>query len=192
MTLRWRANSYSLDGNSVGLFVDVDVLPALAWPTHIHHLAAHRWFEENSEAGWATCPLTQLGFVRLSMQPAVVKVPVLFGDVMEALGQMTANGTHRFWPLQSGLADVRDEIRARVVGHHQLADAVLLDLAIRRQGRLATFDRRILGAVAARFGCAGYGVDHRGLAMSGLGERPNLDSPLHRRTSAQIESCLRN
>jgi hypothetical protein len=32
-----------------------------------------------------------------------------------------------------------------MVGHHQLTDAVLLDLAIRNQGRLATFDRRILG-----------------------------------------------
>ena len=125
--------------------LDVNVLLALAWPTHVHHLAAHRWFAENREAGWATCPLTQLGFVRLAMQPAVVKIPILFGDVMEALAQMTANGAHRFWPLEGGLADVRDEIRAHVVGHHQLTDAVLLDVAIRHQGRLATLDRRILG-----------------------------------------------
>ena len=82
---------------------------------------------------------------RPAMQPAVVKIPILFGDVMETLAQMTANGEHRFRPLEGGLADIRDEIRARVVGHHQLTDSVLLDLAIRRQGRLATFDRRILG-----------------------------------------------
>jgi toxin-antitoxin system PIN domain toxin len=125
--------------------LDVNVLLALAWPTHIHHGAAHRWFAENHQTGWATCPLTQLGFVRLGMQPAVVKVPILFGDVMQALAQMTANGAHHFWPLEGGLADIRDEIRARVVGHHQLTDAVLLDLAIRRQGRLATFDRGIAG-----------------------------------------------
>ncbi|MGA3098476.1 MAG: TA system VapC family ribonuclease toxin [Bryobacteraceae bacterium] len=125
--------------------LDVNVLLALAWPTHIHHAAAHRWFAENHEMGWATCPLTQLGFVRLGMQPAVVKIPILFGDVMEALAQITANPAHRFWPLDGGLADIRDDIRGRVVGHHQLTDAVLLDLAIRRQGRLATFDRGILG-----------------------------------------------
>jgi len=83
--------------------------------------------------------------VRLAMQPAVVKVPILFGDVMEALGQMTAHGAHRFWPLEDGLAGIRDEIRGRVGGHHQLSDALLLDLAIRHQGRLATFDRRVLG-----------------------------------------------
>ena len=125
--------------------LDINVLLALAWPTHVHHLAAHRWFAENYEAGWATCPLTQLAFVRLAMQPAVVKVPILFGDVMEALGQMTAHGAHRFWPLEDGLAGIRDEIRGRVGGHHQLSDALLLDLAIRHQGRLATFDRRVLG-----------------------------------------------
>jgi hypothetical protein len=66
---------------------------------------------------------------------------------MEALAQMTANPAHRFWPLEGGLGGIRDEIRARIVGHHQLTDAVLLDLAIRHQGRLATFDRRILGLV---------------------------------------------
>ena len=122
--------------------LDVNVLLALAWPTHVHHEAAHRWFAENYRAGWATCPLTQLGFVRLAMQPAVVKIPILFADVMEALAEMTANGAHRLWPLEGGLADVRDEIRARIVGHHQLTDAVLLDLAIRHQGRLATFVMR--------------------------------------------------
>ena len=81
------------------------------------------------------------------MQPAVVKIPILFEDVMVALAQMTANPAHRFWPLVGGLSDIRDEIRVRVVGHHQLTDAVLIDLAIRHQGRLATFDRRVLGLI---------------------------------------------
>jgi hypothetical protein len=50
---------------------------------------------------------------------------------------------HHFWPLEYGPAGIRDEIRERIAGHHQLADALLLDLAIRHAGRLATFDRRI-------------------------------------------------
>jgi toxin-antitoxin system PIN domain toxin len=141
----------------VGVFLlDVNVLLALAWPTHVHHAAAHRWFAENkrgfaenSAAGWATCPLTQLAFVRLSMQPAVVKVPILFGDVMEAMARSTASAEHRFWPMDYGLAGIRDEIRERIIGHNQLADALLLDLAIRQGGRLATFDRRIAGLLPA-------------------------------------------
>jgi len=126
----------------------VNVLLALAWPTHIHHQAAHRWFAENCAAGWATCPLTQLVFVRLGMQSAVVKIPILFGDVMEAVARMTANDAHRFWSLECGLADIRNELGARVVGHNQLTDCLLIDLAIRNQGRLATFDQRILGLIA--------------------------------------------
>jgi hypothetical protein len=124
--------------------LDVNVLLALAWPNHVHHVTAHGWFAANSGMGWATCPLTQLGFARLAMQPAVVKVPILFGDAMEALAQMTAHAAHRFWPLEGEVADIREEIRARVAGHHQLTDAVLLDLAIRHEGQLATFDRRVL------------------------------------------------
>lgn len=125
--------------------LDVNVLLALAWPTHVHHSAAHRWFQENRGAGWATCPLTQLGFVRLSMKPAVVKTPILFGDAMGALAQITASGEHRFWQMEGGLAEIRDEIRTRIVGNNQLTDSVLLDLAIRHEGRLATFDRGIVG-----------------------------------------------
>lgn len=79
------------------------------------------------------------------MQPAVVKVPMLFGDVMEVLTQITGGGTHHYWALENGLGDVRADILGRVMGHQQLTDAVLLDLAIRRQGRLATLDRRVAG-----------------------------------------------
>ncbi|MCC6591491.1 MAG: VapC toxin family PIN domain ribonuclease [Bryobacterales bacterium] len=123
--------------------LDVNVLLALAWPNHVHHAAAHRWFGENSGSGWATCPITQMGFVRLSMQPAVVKTSVLFGDVMEALARMTAHRAHEFLALGGGLADLRDEIRNRIAGHQQLTDAVLLDLAMKHHGRLATFDRKV-------------------------------------------------
>jgi uncharacterized protein len=49
--------------------LDVNVLVALTWPTHIHHLAARSWFDATGGAGWATCPVTQLGFVRVSSNP---------------------------------------------------------------------------------------------------------------------------
>lgn len=125
--------------------LDVNVLIALVWPVHVHHELAHQWFAQNHQHGWSTCPLTQLGFVRVSMQPAVVKTPIPFGDAWRALEQMIANPTHQFWPIESGLLDVRPELRRRVSGHQQLADAVLLELAIRHHGRLVTFDRRAAG-----------------------------------------------
>lgn len=121
----------------------MNLLLALAWPTHIHHTAAHTWFAENADSGWATCQLTQLGFVRLSMQPAVVKFPVIFGDAFDSLGQSTSHPAHRFWTLDSGLDAIAPEIRGRIMGHQQLTDALLLNLAIAHGGQLATFDKRI-------------------------------------------------
>jgi uncharacterized protein len=123
--------------------LDINVLLALAWPTHVHHDAAHCWFAENRRRGWATCLHTQIGFLRLSMQPAVVKTAISFGDAFRALTSSVAPVEHRFWPMAVSFGEIQDEIRGRIAGHHQLADAMLLDLAIRNSGKLATFDQRI-------------------------------------------------
>jgi len=50
---------------------------------------------------------------------------------------------HEFWPLEYGVTQILPEIRERLMGHNQVPDALLLDLAIRKRGRLATFDRRV-------------------------------------------------
>ncbi len=123
--------------------LDINVLLALAWPNHVHHNAAHVWLAEKKYDGWATCPHTELGFLRLSMQPAVVKTAVTFEDALKALTISTSAPEHVFWPEACSFAAIADEIRARIAGHHQLADAMLLDLAIRHAGKLATFDLRI-------------------------------------------------
>jgi len=123
--------------------LDVNVLLALAWPPHVHHEAAHRWFAQNRSSGWATCPLTQLAFLRLSIQPSIVKANLTFADAQNALVCSLAVPEHQFWSLDYPFSDVLPEVRARLAGHHQLTDAVLLDLAIRHAARLATFDRRV-------------------------------------------------
>jgi toxin-antitoxin system PIN domain toxin len=129
--------------------LDVNVLLALAWPIHVHHDAAHRWFAANRPQGWSTCSHTEMGFVRLSMQPAVVKTTVGFADAIKALtNSLTAPG-HEFWPLERAFVEIDEEIRLRIAGHHQIADGLLLDLAIRNSGKLATFDHRIGNLLAA-------------------------------------------
>ncbi|HWF08320.1 MAG TPA: TA system VapC family ribonuclease toxin [Bryobacteraceae bacterium] len=127
--------------------LDTDVLMALAWPNNLHHDAAHRWFAENQHRGWATCPHTQLGFLRLSMQPAVVKTAIGFGDALRALTASVSSSKHEFWPMTFSFIEIAEDIRSRIAGHHQLADAVLIDLAMRNSGKLATFDRRIVSLV---------------------------------------------
>jgi predicted nucleic acid-binding protein len=44
---------------------DVNVLIALFDPAHVHHESAHAWWKANQSSGWATCPLTENGFVRV-------------------------------------------------------------------------------------------------------------------------------
>jgi predicted nucleic acid-binding protein len=50
--------------------LDVNVLVALFDPVHVHHEAAHKWFGQNRKSGWATCPLTENGMVRVLSNPA--------------------------------------------------------------------------------------------------------------------------
>ncbi|MCS6954115.1 MAG: PIN domain-containing protein [Bryobacterales bacterium] len=123
--------------------LDVNVLLALAWPNHICHRAARKWFSAHRLDGWATCTLTQLGFVRLSSLEAVTKRPVTVQEAMRALATATTAPEHVFWGMDSSLVHIHPEIGARLMGHRQLVDALLLDLAIRNGGKLVTFDRRV-------------------------------------------------
>jgi len=49
--------------------LDVNVLVALFDPNHTLHEPAHRWFETERESGWATCPITENGLVRVLSNP---------------------------------------------------------------------------------------------------------------------------
>jgi toxin-antitoxin system PIN domain toxin len=131
-----------------GVLLDVNLLLALAWPTHTHHADAHRWFSlqrfsARPSEGWATCAFTQAGFLRLSSQAAVVKVAVTFADAYGALQTSLAAPEHEFWPAPYSVCEIMPEIRLRIMGHQQITDAVLLDTAIRNSGRLASFDQRL-------------------------------------------------
>ena len=51
--------------------LDVNLLVALAWPGHVSFATVHRWFARHGDAGWATCPITQAGFVRVLFESRV-------------------------------------------------------------------------------------------------------------------------
>ena len=121
--------------------LDVNVLIAIFAPHHIHHEAAHAWFGANRSSGWATCPLTENGMVRILSNPAsspVVERPAALAKRLQAFRE---SGEHRFWPDDVTLCDNR--LFSLGVGWRQLTDVYLLGLAVQHQGRLATFDRSI-------------------------------------------------
>lgn len=126
---------------------DVNVLIALAWPNHVHHAAAWAWFEVQQEEGWATCPLTEAGFVRVSCNPSVVHHTVTPLDAIGVLERLTQLGSHRFWPLDQSIVRLPDSLGVRLQGYRQITDAVLLAAAIQRHGQLATLDGGLEGLV---------------------------------------------
>ena len=126
---------------------DVNVLVALAWPNHVHHDAAWAWFHEDRDAGWATCLLTEAGFVRVSCNPAVVHHTVTALDAVGVVEALTRLGSHRFWPLDRSIGALPESVSARLQGYRQVTDAVLLATAIQRGGRLTTFDGGLKGLV---------------------------------------------
>jgi len=85
--------------------LDVNVLLALAWPNHQHHRLAEDWFLSHARGGWATCCLTELGFVRLSSNPAYSRDAVSPADAIELLAELREAGKHHFWKaMPSALA----------------------------------------------------------------------------------------
>jgi uncharacterized protein len=123
--------------------LDVNVLVALFDPAHVHHEIAHDWFADHRERGWATCPLTENGFLRTASSVAQAGELVTVAVLAEGLRTFRSSGGHEFWPDDLSLLDERIFNVAVTRGHQQLTDVYLLGVAVKRNGTLVTFDRRI-------------------------------------------------
>lgn len=123
--------------------LDVNVLVALAWPNHVHHARARACFDGLQDCGWATCSITQAGFVRVSSNRAAIPEARTPTEATALLGRMVALPGHRFWADDVPVTAEDVVPVERVVSYRQVTDAHLLTLAVRRGGMLATFDRGI-------------------------------------------------
>ncbi len=123
--------------------LDVNVLVALFDPAHPNHEDAHAWFAKNRKQGWATCPITINGCVRVLSNPAYPTVEASPEDVVSRLRVICAAPEHEFWTDSASLLD-ESVFHVNLVGGHQMiTDVYLVGLAVRQQGRLATLDRKI-------------------------------------------------
>lgn len=123
--------------------LDVNILVALFSEDASSHTAAQKWFLHNAHRGWATCPVTQAGFVRIICNPAASKSGILPAQALEILEEGMQHPSHQFWPDDISFAEAVSPFRSQVRGHQQITYAYLLGLARRHKGRLVTGDRAI-------------------------------------------------
>lgn len=129
--------------------LDVNVLLAVAWPNHQFHAAARAWLTAH-EARWCTCAVTQLGFVRLSSNPAFTDQATTPHEASRLLEAMCHHSHHRFVTEMPSLGDPSfSQLVSRMLGHRQVTDGYLLAVARHHGLQLVTFDRR-LEALAVR------------------------------------------
>lgn len=137
--------------------LDVNVLLALLDSDHIEHTRAHDWLDDEIDAGWASCAITENGFVRIISQPRYPS-PVSPAEGIELLTRASDGDHHEFWPCDVSVVDPRIVDRSRLHGPRQVTDAYLLALAMAHDGRFVTFDRSLsLSSV--------HGATHEHLAV---------------------------
>ena len=122
--------------------LDVNVLIALLDAAHIHHQRASQWLEQSLHHGWASCPLTQNGCLRIMAQPAYPQALPL-AAVAQRLGQEAATPAHLFIADDYSLLDADSLHWPQLLGHRQVTDAYLLGLAVRHGCRFVSFDARV-------------------------------------------------
>ena len=122
--------------------LDVNVLIALNDQGHIHHTLANQWMAQHMHLGWASCPLTQNGMLRIMSQASYVNsqpLKILF----QMLRRETQHAQHAFWPDDLSLLDETHIDADKLLSPSLLTDAYLLALAVKNQGRFITLDKRI-------------------------------------------------
>lgn len=122
--------------------LDVNVLIALFEETHVHHQTAHDWFAENRGRGWATCPVTENGFLRVMSRPIQGRPVVRPGTLAGYLRGLCSAADHVFWPASISLLD-SGIFELSAATQRQLTDIYLAGLAYANGGVFATFDRTI-------------------------------------------------
>jgi toxin-antitoxin system PIN domain toxin len=126
----------------VRALLDVNVLIALLDADHVLHSRATQWFAEHARSGWASCPITQNGCLRIMSHPGYPgTLPVR--AISERLSEAAASEFHEFWPDDFSVLDARMIDTVRIHGPRQITDVYLLALVVRRGGRFVTFDASV-------------------------------------------------
>lgn len=122
--------------------LDVNVLLALLDSDHVDHERARAWISNEIEHGWASCAITENGFVRIISQPRYPS-PVSPSRAIDLLAHAADTEHHQYWPCTVSILDPQIFDRSRIHGSRQVTDAYLVALAAANKGRFVTFDQTV-------------------------------------------------
>jgi toxin-antitoxin system PIN domain toxin len=116
----------------------VNILIALAEPTHIHHRMVMKWFNTPG-LDWGLCAFSEAGFLRVATNPKAASYTVEEASIL--LMALASHSGYRYWPITAGWSTLAAPFRERIFGHQQITDTYLLGLAIKENGVLVTLDK---------------------------------------------------
>jgi toxin-antitoxin system PIN domain toxin len=118
------------------MLFDISALLALLWENHEFHARAVTRFQNLKQV--FSCPLTQLGFVRISSQPNLgfASSPP---EAVDVLLRLLSDPRHRFIP-DDVACDDRVLFSERILSAKAVTDHYLVALARQHKLALATFD----------------------------------------------------
>lgn len=122
--------------------LDVNVLIALLDAGHLHHPLALRWLIAHSDQGWASCPITQNGCIRIFSNPSYPNT-MPAAQVAARLAAATHHPAHAFWPDAISLLGPDSLVWNWILSSRHVTDAYLLALTVAQGGRLVTLDRGV-------------------------------------------------
>lgn len=124
--------------------LNINVVIALLDPDHTFQERAHHWWSGNRNNGWASCPLTENGVVRIMSTPGYSpKNPFTPIVVLDKLREFIDKSDHEFWPDNVSVVDSNLFASDRIHTPKQITDIYLLALATKHHRRLVTFDQNI-------------------------------------------------
>jgi hypothetical protein len=123
--------------------LDVNVLLAWLWPAHEAHKAAQAWMFKHRQEPWATCPVTEMGFLRILTNLSFSPNAPGWAEAIKILRKHTEGSpNHSFWQDSLSLAEMDLRLGSRIKGPNQITDAYLLTMAVHHKGCFVTFDYR--------------------------------------------------
>ena len=127
-----------------GFLLDVNLLITLLDHDHIHHELAVTWLRNNGQSGWASCPITQNGCIRIMSNPSYSsQIFLSVGDVADKLREVTLTPSHTFIPDNVNLLDSDNIDLGNIQKPKDITDVYLLALAMHNNYQFATLDRKV-------------------------------------------------